>query len=91
MTKSFPAFRQRRPGQPKLRSAGCSTGRNPKKRAASGRHQLSKLEKGDNDNPQLGLFTTYEEPEPELEPDTPVLDKLDELTRMNSRHGRRWI
>ena len=43
------------------------------------RYQLSKLEKGDNDTPQLGLFTTYEEPEPELEPDTPVLDKLEEI------------
>jgi len=43
------------------------------------RFQLSKLEKGDNDNPQMGLFTTYEEPEPELEPDNPVLDKLDDI------------
>lgn len=43
------------------------------------RFQLSKLEQGDNDNPQLGLFTTYTEPEPELEPDNPVLDKLDEV------------
>jgi len=43
------------------------------------RYQLSKLEKGDNDTPQLGLFTTYEEPEPELEPDTPVLDELEEI------------
>jgi len=43
------------------------------------RYQLSKLEKGDNDNPQLGLFTTYQEPEPELEPDTPVLDTLEEI------------
>jgi DNA mismatch repair protein MutS len=42
------------------------------------RFQLSKLEKGDNDSPQMGLFTTYEEPEPALEPDNPVLDKLDE-------------
>ncbi len=49
------------------------------------RHQLSKLEKNNGDNPQLGLFTTYTEPEPELEPDNPALDKLntidpDELT-----------
>jgi DNA mismatch repair protein MutS len=43
------------------------------------RFQLSKLEKGDNDNPQMGLFTTYEEPEPELEPETPVLDALEEV------------
>jgi len=43
------------------------------------RYQLSKLEKGDNDNPQLGLFTTYEEPAPELEPDNPVLDRLEEI------------
>ena len=27
----------------------------------------------------MGLFTTYEEPEPELEPDNPVLDKLDDI------------
>jgi len=57
----------------------------PKNVLKQARHQLSKLEKGDNDHPQLGLFTTYEEPEPELEPDTPVLDMLedtdpDELT-----------
>jgi DNA mismatch repair protein MutS len=43
------------------------------------RFQLSKLERGDNDNPQMGLFTTYEEPEPELEPDIPVLDELEEI------------
>jgi DNA mismatch repair protein MutS len=43
------------------------------------RFQLSKLEKGGDDNPQMGLFTTYAEPEPELEPDNPVLDKLDEI------------
>jgi DNA mismatch repair protein MutS len=43
------------------------------------RHQLSKLEKGGNENPQLGLFTTYEEPEPELEAETPVLDALEEI------------
>jgi DNA mismatch repair protein MutS len=42
------------------------------------RFQLSKLEKGDSEHPQLGLFTTYEEPEPEMEPDNPVLDTLDE-------------
>jgi len=57
----------------------------PKNVLRRARFQLSKLEKGDNDNPQMGLFTTYEEPEPELEPDNPVLDKLgdtdpDELT-----------
>jgi len=50
--------------------------RNVLKRA---RFQLSKLEQGDNDTPQMGLFSTYEEPEPELEPDTPVLDKLEEI------------
>ncbi len=49
------------------------------------RHQLSKLEQGNSEGPQLGLFTTYAEPEPELEPDSPVLDELeavepDELT-----------
>jgi len=43
------------------------------------RFQLSKLEKGNDDNPQMGLFTTYEEPEPELEPETPVLDALEEV------------
>jgi len=43
------------------------------------RHQLSKLEQGNDENPQLGLFTTYAEPEPELEPVNPVLDKLDEV------------
>ena len=43
------------------------------------RYQLSKLEKGDDNNPQLGLFTTYEEPQPELEPVTPVLDALEEI------------
>ena len=43
------------------------------------RFQLSKLEKGDNDSPQMGLFTTYEEPEPELEPESPVLDALEEI------------
>jgi DNA mismatch repair protein MutS len=50
----------------------------PKNVLRQARFQLSKLEKGDKDNPQMGLFTTYEEPEPELEPDTPVLDKLNE-------------
>jgi DNA mismatch repair protein MutS len=40
------------------------------------RYQLSKLEQEDNGTPQMGLFTTYEEPEPELEPDNPVLDEL---------------
>ncbi len=43
------------------------------------RFQLSKLEQGDKDNPQLGLFTTYAEPEPEMEPDNPVADKLEEI------------
>jgi len=43
------------------------------------RFQLSKLEKGDDNSPQMGLFTTYEEPEPELEPDNPVMDKLDDI------------
>ena len=50
----------------------------PKNVLRRARFQLSKLEKGDNENPQMGLFTTYEEAEPELEPDNPVLDKLDE-------------
>ncbi len=57
----------------------------PKNVLRQARYQLSKLEQGDNESPQLGLFTTYEEPEPELEPDNPVLDELgdvdpDELT-----------
>ena len=51
----------------------------PKNVLRRARFQLSKLEKGDNDNPQLGLFTTYEEPEPELEADNPVLDTLDNI------------
>jgi DNA mismatch repair protein MutS len=50
----------------------------PKNVLRRARFQLSKLEKGDNDSPQMGLFTTYEEPEPELEPDNPVLDELEE-------------
>jgi DNA mismatch repair protein MutS len=50
----------------------------PKNVLRRARFQLSKLEKGDNDSPQLGLFTTWEEPEPELEPDNPVMDKLEE-------------
>ena len=50
----------------------------PKNVLRQARHQLSKLEKADNESPQLGLFTTYEEPEPELEPESPVLDKLEE-------------
>ncbi len=50
----------------------------PKNVLRRARFQLSKLEKADNDQPQMGLFMTYEEPEPELEPDNPVLDKLDE-------------
>ena len=50
----------------------------PKNVLKRARFQLSKLEQGDNESPQMGLFTTYEEPEPELEPDNPVMDKLDE-------------
>ena len=50
----------------------------PKNVLKRARFQLSKLEQGDNNNPQMGLFSTYEEPEPELEPDNPVLDKLDD-------------
>jgi DNA mismatch repair protein MutS len=50
----------------------------PKNVLRRARFQLSKLEKGDNDNPQLGLFSTYEEPEPELEPDNPAMDMLEE-------------
>ncbi len=51
----------------------------PKNVLRRARFQLSKLEQGDNNNPQMGLFSTYEEPEPELEPDNPVLDKLDDI------------
>jgi DNA mismatch repair protein MutS len=51
----------------------------PKNVLRRARFQLSKLEKGDSDNPQMGLFSTYEEPEPELEPENPVLDRLDEI------------
>ena len=51
----------------------------PKNVLKRARFQLSKLEKDENDSPQMGLFTTYEEPEPELEPDNPVLDKLEEI------------
>jgi DNA mismatch repair protein MutS len=51
----------------------------PKNVLRRARFQLSKLEKGDSESPQLGLFTTYEEPEPVLEPDNPALDKLDEI------------
>jgi len=51
----------------------------PKNVLKRARFQLSKLEQGDNNNPQMGLFSTYEEPEPELEPDNPVLDKLDDI------------
>ncbi len=43
------------------------------------RFQLSKLENEDRDSPQMGLFTTYEEPEPELEVESPVLDRLAEI------------
>ena len=50
----------------------------PKNVLRQARYQLSKLEKGNEESPQLGLFTTYEEPEPELEPDNPVLDKLED-------------
>jgi DNA mismatch repair protein MutS len=50
----------------------------PKNVLKRARFQLSKLEQGDNESPQMGLFTTYEEPEPELEADNPVMDKLDE-------------
>jgi DNA mismatch repair protein MutS len=57
----------------------------PKNVLRRARFQLSRLEQGDNDSPQLGLFSTYEEPEPELEEENPVLDTLeatdpDELT-----------
>jgi DNA mismatch repair protein MutS len=57
----------------------------PKNVLRRARFQLSKLEKGDDESPQMGLFSTYEEPEPELEPDNPVMDELedtdpDELT-----------
>jgi len=51
----------------------------PKNVLRQARYQLSKLEKGNEESPQLGLFTTYEEPEPELEPDSPVLDKLEDI------------
>jgi DNA mismatch repair protein MutS len=51
----------------------------PKNVLKRARFQLSKLEKGDDNSPQMGLFTTYQEPEPELEPDNPALDKLDEI------------
>ncbi len=43
------------------------------------RHQLFKLEQDNSDSPQMGLFTTYTEPEPEMDPDNPVLEKLTEL------------
>ena len=51
----------------------------PKNVLRRARFQLSKLENGDDNNPQMGLFSTYEEPEPELEPDNPALDKLEEI------------
>jgi DNA mismatch repair protein MutS len=51
----------------------------PKNVLKRARFQLSKLEKGDDNSPQMGLFTTYQEPEPDLEPDNPALDKLDEI------------
>jgi DNA mismatch repair protein MutS len=51
----------------------------PKNVLRRARFQLSKLENAESESPQMGLFTTYEEPEPELEPDNPVLDKLDEI------------
>lgn len=43
------------------------------------RFQLSKLERGGDDTPQKGLLTTYQEPEPELETESPVLDKLEAI------------
>ena len=49
----------------------------PKNVLRQARHQLSKLEKADNESPQLGLFTTYEEPEPELEPELVLADSMD--------------
>jgi DNA mismatch repair protein MutS len=57
----------------------------PKNVLKQARYQLSKLEQGNNDSPQLGLFTTYAEPEPELEEENPVTEMLegidpDELT-----------
>ncbi len=51
----------------------------PKNVLRRARFQLSKLEKGDDSSPQLGLFTSYEEPEPELETVNPALDRLDEI------------
>ncbi len=51
----------------------------PKNVLRQAKHQLSKLEKGNEETPQMGLFTTYQEPEPELEPENPALDKLDEI------------
>jgi len=51
----------------------------PKNVLKRARFQLSKLEKDDDDGPQMGLFTSYEEPEPELEAVNPALDKLDEI------------
>jgi DNA mismatch repair protein MutS len=51
----------------------------PKNVLRRARFQLSKLEKGDDTSPQLGLFTSYEEPEPELETVNPALDRLDEI------------
>ena len=51
----------------------------PKNVLHQARHQLSKLEQGNNESPQLGLFTTYAEPEPALEADNPVLDKLEDI------------
>ena len=50
----------------------------PKNVLRRARFQLSKLEQADNDSPQMGLFSTYEEPEPELEEENPVLDTLEE-------------
>ena len=51
----------------------------PKNVLRRARFQLSKLEKGNNDSPQMGLFTTYEEPEPELEADNALVDRLEEI------------
>jgi len=51
----------------------------PKNVLKQARYQLSKLEKGNDESPQLGLFTTYSEPEPELEENNPVAEMLEEI------------
>ncbi len=51
----------------------------PKNVLKRARFQLSKLEKDNDDGPQMGLFSTYEEPEPEMEPEDPLKDMLDEI------------